>query len=102
MIKVRLSKAAANYIRSEADYLRQRSPVAAHNFASAIKDAQQMLQAFPKAGKRGYGLQLKDSLTLVVGDYLLDYLFDGQHVDIILIRHGRMMTAVPDVDEDQE
>lgn len=101
MIRVRISKDAANYIREEAQYLRQRSPAAARNFASMIKNAQQMLQTFPQAGKRGQGLQVKDSLTLVAGDYLLDYIYDGQTVDVVLIRHGRMLGPVPDIEDDE-
>ena len=47
-----------------------------------------------------HGLQIAGSLTLVVGDYLLDYLYDGSQVDVILVRHGRMLTPTPDVELD--
>ena len=47
-----------------------------------------------------HGLQIAGSLTLVVGDYLLDYLHDGSQVDVILIRHGRMLARTPDVELD--
>jgi hypothetical protein len=47
-----------------------------------------------------HGLRVAGSLTLVVGDYLLDYIYDGSQVDIILIRHGRMSAQIPNVDSD--
>ena len=49
-----------------------------------------------------HGLQITGSLTLVVGDYLLDYLYDGETVDVILIRHGRMLAPTPDLDLDRD
>jgi len=48
------------------------------------------------------GLQITGSLTLVVGDYLLDYLYDGDSVDGILTRHGRMLAPTPDLDVDSD
>lgn len=102
MSRVRLSKDAANYVRAEAEYLRQRNPAAARKFSSAMKNAKRTLQSFPEAGNRMHGLQIAGSLTLVVGDYLLDYIYDGSQVDVILIRHGRMMTPTPAVDIDSD
>ena len=74
MTRVRLSKNAANYVRARAEYLRQRNPVAARKFSTAMKNAKRILQDFPEAGNRMHGLQIAGSLTLVVGDYLLDYI----------------------------
>ena len=102
MIPIRLSKDAATYIRKEAEYLRQRNPVAARNFSSAIKNARRMLQSFPELGNRMHGLQLAGGRTLVAGDYLLDYFFDGSRIEITSIRHGRMLVAVPDIDSENE
>ncbi|MCD2173015.1 type II toxin-antitoxin system RelE/ParE family toxin [Rhizobium sp. C4] len=100
MTPVRLSKNAANYIRREADYLRQRNPAAARGFSLAIKDAKRTLQSFPQAGNKMHGLQIAGGLTLVMGDYLLDYSYDGKQVDIVAVRHGRMVTPAPDADLD--
>jgi plasmid stabilization system protein ParE len=102
MIRVKLSKDAATYVRAESEYLRKRNPAAARNFSLAMKSAKRMLQSFPEAGNRMHGLQIAGSLTLVVGDYLLDYIYDGFQVDVILIRHGRMLTPTPDVDIDSD
>ena len=98
MRPVRLSKDAANYIRREADYLRQRNPAAARNFSLAMKNARGMLQDFPETGNRAHGLQLAGCLTLVVGDYLLDYVYDGDQVSVLAVRHARMAPQVPDLD----
>lgn len=100
MIRIRLSKEAADYFRRETEYLRHRSPAAATSFVSAIKEARQLLQRFPEAGNRMHGLQISGSLTLVVGDYLLDYMHDAKGIDIIAIRHGRMLPPMPDADID--
>lgn len=103
MIKVRLSRDAAEYIRREALYLRQRSSAAARNFSAAMKNAREILQQFPASGNRSHGLQIKGGLTLVAGDYLIDYIYEGDCVDIILIRHGRMLGLSPDIhDADEE
>jgi len=100
MIPIKLSKNAANYIRRETEYLRQRNPVAARNFSLAIKNAKRMLQTFPEAGNRMHGLQIAGSRTLVAGDYLLEYSFDGSRVEVSSVRHGRMLIPAPDIDID--
>ncbi|MGV8936257.1 MAG: type II toxin-antitoxin system RelE/ParE family toxin [Allorhizobium sp.] len=100
MTPVKISKGAADYIRQESDYLRRQNPAAAKRFSLAIKSAQRTLQSFPQAGNSMHGLQIAGSLTLVVGDYLLDYMYDGSQVDVILIRHGRMLTPTPDLELD--
>lgn len=102
MIPIRLSRNAANYIRREADYLRGRNPMAARNFALAIRSAKRMLQSFPEAGNRMHGLQVAGNRTLVAGDYLLEYAFDGVQIDVVSVRHGRMSTPSPDIDIDDD
>jgi plasmid stabilization system protein ParE len=101
MIPIKLSRDAANYIRQESDYLRQRNPAAAHHFSSAIKDAKHMLQSFPESGNRMHGLQIAASRTLVTGDYLIDYIYDGSQIQIISIRHGRTAMPTPDIEIDK-
>lgn len=56
-----------------------------------------MLREFPEAGNQMHGLQIAGSLTLVVGNYLLNYMYDGSRIDIISIRHGRMLPPTPDI-----
>ena len=102
MIRVRLSKDAAQFVRKETEYLRQRNPAAALKFAMAMKDAKRLLQSFPEAGNRMHGLQIAGGLTLVAGDFLLDYIYDGSGIDVVSIRHGRMSMPTPDVDLDND
>lgn len=102
MTKVRLSRDAANYIRRETEYLRRQNLMAARKFALAMKTARQSLHDFPRSGNSMHGLQITGALTLVVGDYLLDYLFDGDTVDVLQIRHGRMLGSTPDPDLDAD
>ncbi|CAN7164854.1 type II toxin-antitoxin system RelE/ParE family toxin [Pararhizobium sp. LjRoot238] len=102
MIPIKLSRDAANYIRNESEYLRQRNLVAARNFSLAIKDAKRMLQSFPDSGNHMHGLQIVGSRTLVTGDYLLDYSYDGSQIEVTSIRHGRMLMPTPDVEIDDD
>jgi plasmid stabilization system protein ParE len=101
MIPIRLSRNAADYIRRETAYLRQRNPAAARDFLDAIKNAKRMLQSFPEAGNRMHGLQIAGSRTLVAGDYLLDYAYDGLRIDVTAVRHGRMRLPTPDIGIDE-
>ncbi|HWU62046.1 MAG TPA: type II toxin-antitoxin system RelE/ParE family toxin [Ensifer sp.] len=99
MTQIRLSKSAADYVRREAEYLRLRNPAAARKFASTVKEAKQLLESFPRAGNRMHNLQIAGSLTLVVGGYLFDYLFDGT---AIVIRHGRTQHPAPSTGLDDD
>ncbi len=100
MISIRLSPRAADYIRRESAYLRNRSPAAAKAFAQSMRKAQVLLQDFPKVGNRLHGLQISGTRTLVVGDYLIDYRLvgsgAGQELEMVAIRHGRMQIPVLD------
>lgn len=100
MIPIKLSRDAANYVRNETEYLRRRNQAAARNFSTAIKNVKRMLQSFPEAGNRTHGLRVAGSLTFVTGDYLVDYIYDGSSINIIAVRHGRMLTPTPDVELD--
>ncbi|RKE85610.1 type II toxin-antitoxin system RelE/ParE family toxin [Rhizobium sp. AG855] len=103
MISIRLSPRAADYIRRESAYLRDRSPAAAKAFAQSMKKARLLLQDFPEAGNRLHGLRIPGTRTLVVGDYLIDYRLVGSGagpgLEIVTIRHGRMQTLVLDGEE---
>lgn len=103
MTRIRLSLRAAAFIRSETAYLRNRNPAAARDFAASMRHASRLLQSFPEAGNRmHHGLQIAGSRTLVVGDYLLVYLYNGESVDIVAALHGRMAYQVPDPNDDAE
>ena len=49
-MRVILSKSAARWLRTEMQYLQQRSPSAAGNFVSRIADARLLPGAHPEAG----------------------------------------------------
>ncbi|MBO9194408.1 type II toxin-antitoxin system RelE/ParE family toxin [Rhizobium sp. 16-449-1b] len=100
MIPVRLSRDAANYVRKEAEYLRHHSPAAARKFSQAVKEARELLRTFPEVGNHMHGLLISGNRTLVVGDYLLDYSYDGEAIEVTSIRHGRTVAQTPDLDLD--
>ncbi|TAZ35461.1 type II toxin-antitoxin system RelE/ParE family toxin [Rhizobium ruizarguesonis] len=97
----RLSRDAANYVRKETDYLRHHSPVAARRFSQAMKEGI-CFRAFPEVGNYMHGLQIAGNRTLVTGNYLLDYSYDGQQIDVTSIRHGRMVVQTPDIDLEED
>jgi len=49
-----------------------------------------------------HGLQIKGGLTLVVGDYLLDYVPSDREIEIHTVRHGRMLMKTPNVTPEEE
>ncbi|WP_273728832.1 type II toxin-antitoxin system RelE/ParE family toxin [Brucella gallinifaecis] len=102
MITIKLSKLSADFVRREGAYLRQYSVPAAQKFAYAIKSAKTTLQRFPESGNRMHGLTIRGGRTLVAGDYLIDYLFDGKQIEITNIRHGRTVMLTPDIDDDYD
>lgn len=99
MKTIRLSHKAADYIRQQSAYLKDRSPAAARAFARAVTRARNLLQDFPEAGNTWHGLQIAGFRTLVVDDYLIEYRADDETVDIVTIRHGRMQQPMPDIDD---
>ncbi|PLK69625.1 hypothetical protein C0V73_19185 [Rhizobium sp. TH135] len=99
MISIRLSRKAADYVRRESTYFRERSPSAAKAFVQSMKRARTLLQDFPHAGNTMHGLQIAGFRTLVVGEYLLDYRLRDAVIEIVAIRHGRMQIAMPEIDD---
>lgn len=49
-----------------------------------------------------HGLQVAGNRTLVAGDYLLEYAYDGTMIDIVGVRHGRIAVPMPDIDMDDD
>lgn len=100
MTRVKVSKDAADFIRSEAAYLRRRNPHAARSFADIVRRAKEVLTTFSDAGNVTHGLQIDGGLTLVVDAYLFDYMRGDRDVNIIAVRHGRMLQPTPNIEED--
>jgi len=99
MRSVRLSRAAADYLRREGIYLRERSPAAARALSESMKRARALLQQFPEAGNTHHGLQVAGFRTLVAGEYLIDYRLTESAIEIASIRHGRMQIPMPELDD---
>jgi len=49
-----------------------------------------------------HGLLIAGGRTLVTGDYLLDYSYDGTQIEVTSVRHGRTVIPTPEVDIDEE
>ncbi|MBY5363517.1 hypothetical protein HFO97_26915 [Rhizobium leguminosarum] len=49
-----------------------------------------------------HGLQIAGNRSLVTGDDLLDYSYDGQQIEVTSIRHGRMVVQTPDIDLEED
>lgn len=99
MRSIRLSRNAADYVRRESAYLRERSPAAARAFAQSMKRARLLLQDFPDAGSTMHGLQIAGFRTLVIDEYLLDYHVGDAGIAIVAIRHGCMQMPMPEIDD---
>lgn len=95
MTRVRLSADARDFLREEVRYLLRHSPAAAQRLLSRINDARESLSRFPRMGPQADPSPVPGSRRLVVGDYVLDYDFDGPTVSITAIRHGRMAPPPP-------
>lgn len=101
-MRVRLSRSAANFLRRETDYLRSRSPAAATRFVSRIQEAKRNLQRFPEIGSEERELPIEGARTWVIGDYLLDYVRDGDVIEIVTIRAGQMKPPMTDFEPDDD
>lgn len=101
-MRTRLTKKAAGYLRFEAHYLRLRSPRAASDFVNAIREARKNLGKFPNLGSKSKAIPVPGSRTLVVGDYLLDYVQTSDLIEIVTIRHGRQPVLTPELEIDDD
>ncbi|WP_438749818.1 type II toxin-antitoxin system RelE/ParE family toxin [Pararhizobium sp. O133] len=99
-MKVTLSPAARDYVRTEAAYLRSRSPQAAQHFADSLKRLKDMLARFPSAGHISGELPMPGVLRMVMGAYLVDYEIRGNAIRIFAVRHGRERPPGMPLDED--
>jgi len=100
MHKVKLSGNARKFIQREAKYLRERNQAAAETFLNRFRNAKHNLAKFPRMGREKESLPVEGSMRLVVGDYIMDYDFDGDVVAITSIRHGRQQD--PDLAKDDD
>ena len=99
-MKIRVSRKAAGYIRSEAKYLRSYSPQAAQNFLTAIQQAKKNLRLYPDMGTERGQLPIPGSRTLITGEYLISYIKGDDYIDVILIKHSLQTMMLPVAGED--
>lgn len=99
-MRVRLSEEAREFLRSEVQYLRERSPAAARRLLDKIAVARKNLGDYPLMGPVAEDELIPGTRRLVVGDYVLSYSAANDPVEIYAIRHGRMQEPRPDVAED--
>ena len=102
MTQVRISREAADYIRKETAYLKRLNPSSARSFSQIVKRAREALRTFQGAGNTMHGLQVTGGLTLVVEDYLFDYTRESGIVNILAVRHGRMLQLKPDLNDEND
>ncbi|MET0357846.1 MAG: type II toxin-antitoxin system RelE/ParE family toxin [Pararhizobium sp.] len=100
MTRVKVSREAATFVRNEVGYLRRRNTQAAQRFSETVRRARDVLRTFDEAGNVTHGLQIRGGLTLVVDTYLFDYIREDGVVNIIAVRHGRMLQLTPIVEDD--
>jgi len=94
-MRIILSRSATHYLQREARYLKSHNPQAAAKLVSLMREAKRRLLLFPEIGSREVHLPIPGSLTLMAGDYLLDYTCRDDKIIIFNIRHGRM-EPIPD------
>lgn len=99
-MRVRLSAEAREFLRSEVQYLRERSPAAARRLLDKIAEARKNLGDYPSMGPIAEDELIPGVRRLVVGDYVLSYSAAHDLIEIYAIRHGRMQEPGADVYED--
>jgi len=101
-LRVVLSRSAADYVRKEAIYLRQRHIQAARNFLADLRRLKAQLSAFPQSGPSNDIPGFVGTRKIVMGDHVIFYEV-GAQVSILTIRHGRQLdTLVAPDDNDPE
>lgn len=99
-MKLVVSPLARDYIKSEASYLRKRSPQAVLHFRDDLRRLQKNLLQFPHIGHEAEDLPLPGIRRFVMGVYLVDYEVRRDEVVILTIRHGQQKPPSITIDDD--
>lgn len=99
-MRIKLSKDAGLFLRSEQRYLEQFNPRAADNVLRQLRASLRLLVEYPEAG-RPHGA-LDGRRRFVSGDYVIDYRIVGRLVEVSHIRHGRQLPPALEEDVDPE
>jgi plasmid stabilization system protein ParE len=98
MKRVFLSPLAAEFIRSEARYLKSRNQRAALNFLDEIKRVKRQLSMFPESGPANDFPGFTGTRKIVMGHYIVMYDADAD-VRLLLIRHGQQIDTLMTPDD---
>jgi plasmid stabilization system protein ParE len=97
-MRIKLSKDAGLFLKSEQRYLEQFNPRAADAVLRQLRAALRLLSDYPEAGSPHAALDGRR--RFVSGDYVIDYRIAGRFLDVSHIRHGRQLPPDLDADED--
>ncbi|NTG00591.1 type II toxin-antitoxin system RelE/ParE family toxin [Agrobacterium rhizogenes] len=100
MKRVPLSAGARAYIKSEAQYLKDRSPAAALRLLDDLNRLKTNLLLFPQMGFRSDELPIPGVLRFTMGDYLIDYEIADDLIEIRAIRHDHQRPPGLQIDDD--
>ena len=99
-MRVRLSQDAREFLRTEVEYLRHRSPSASRHLLESMQQARKSLSDFPMMGSTAKDGLVPGARRLVIGQYVRTYDVSDKSIEITAIRHGRMQTPMADADAD--
>lgn len=88
-MRIKLSKNAALFLRSEQRYLEQFNPRAANAVLHQLRAALRPLADYPEAGSPH--ATLDGRRRFVSGEYVLDYRIREKVLEVSHIRHGRQL-----------
>lgn len=97
-MRIRVSKDASAFLRSEQRYLQQFNPRAADAVLKEIRAALRLLAEYPQAGSPHAALP--DRRRFISGNYVIEYRLDGRFLLVAHIRHGRQLP--PELEEDRD
>jgi plasmid stabilization system protein ParE len=97
-MRIKLSKDAGIFLKSEQRYLEQFNPRAADTVLRQLRAALRLLADYPQAGSPHPALEGRR--RFVSGDYVIDYRIAGRLLEVSHIRHGRQLP--PDLDRDDD
>lgn len=101
-MKVRLSHAAAAFLRAETSYLKRHSPAAAKAFARQMRSARGRIEEFDRIGFESEELPVPGMRRIIVGQYLVDYEIRDREIRIVAVRSGRQLPPSLERDYDYD
>lgn len=99
-MKVILSPVAQSYVKSEATYLKSRSPEAARQFVEDLKRLRRSLTRFPDMGSAVPEMPIPGVRRFVMRTYIVDYEIRPGALVILALRHGRQRPPGIGLDDD--